>query len=67
MSLSEQWHNHEGYRAVFLAALTGITANPAFFGPIHQGEPASAVRFAKDVLAAAIDATQSTGGDLEPF
>lgn len=52
--LPDGWSNHEGYRAIFLAALQGIVANPNFFGPILQGEPASAVRFAQDVLAAAL-------------
>lgn len=61
--LPDDWHNHEGYRAIFLAALTGITANPAFFGAIHQGEPRSAVKFAKDVLIAALQAQQETSED----
>ena len=58
--LPADWHNHEGYRAIFLAALTGITANPQFFGPIYQGEPMGAVRFAERVLEAAL--SQHQGG-----
>ena len=58
-ALPESWHNHDGYRAIFNAALTGICANPAFFGAIYQGSPAGAVKFASDVLAAALTFTAS--------
>lgn len=54
IDLPDGWHNHDGYRAVFLAALQGICANPHFFGAIHQGSPNAAVTFAKEVLAEAI-------------
>lgn len=47
-------NNHDGYRAIFNAALTGICANPEFFGFIHQGNPQSAVEFANEVVLAAI-------------
>jgi hypothetical protein len=47
-------NNHEGYRAIFNAALTGICANPNFFGPILQGSPEAAVNFANEVTLAAI-------------
>lgn len=58
--LPDDWYDYDAHRAIFLAALTGITANPAFFGAIHQGEPRSAVKFAKDVLIAALQAQQET-------
>jgi len=45
--------------AVFNAALTGICANPAFFGPIHQGSPVAAVEFASSVVFAIWTATPS--------
>lgn len=45
--------NHSGYRAIFNAALSGIVANPVFFGPIMQGSPAAAVEFADSVVLAA--------------
>lgn len=35
---------------IFCAALTGICANPAFFGPIMQQEPRAAVGFAAAVV-----------------
>lgn len=47
-------NNHEGYRAIFNAALTGICANPSFFGPILQGSPEAAVNFANEVTLVAI-------------
>jgi len=46
--------NHEGYRAIFNAALAGICANPNFFGPIMQQSPEAAVQFANEVTLAAI-------------
>ena len=39
--------------AVYLAALTGIIANPQFFGAIHQGHPGAAVVFADSAVAEA--------------
>lgn len=47
-------NNHDGYRAIFNAALSGICANPNFFGPIMQQNPESAVDFANEVVLAAI-------------
>ena len=47
--------NHAGYRDIFNAAVTGILANPAFFGPVFQGEPEAAVDFADLVVVAAIN------------
>lgn len=49
--LPQGWHNHEGYRQIFCAALTGIIANKDFSGPITQGCPEAAVEFAKQVVA----------------
>jgi hypothetical protein len=46
--------NHNGYRSIFNAALTGICANPAFFGQTMQGDPRAAVEFANEVTLAAI-------------
>lgn len=46
--------NHEGYRAIFNAALTGICANPNFFGPVMQQSPQAAVDFANEVTLATI-------------
>jgi len=37
--------------AVYLAALTGIIANPQFFGAVHQGQPWGAVEFASATVA----------------
>lgn len=52
---STQWDsNHEGYRAIFNAALSGICANPNFFGSIMQQQPEAAVDFANEVVLAAI-------------
>lgn len=42
---------HVGAMSTFNAALTGICANPAFFGPIMQQSPAAAVDFANEVVA----------------
>ena len=54
-TFSSDWNaNHEGYRAIFNAALTGICANPNFFGPIMQQSPRAAVEFANEVVLAAI-------------
>lgn len=47
-------NNHEGYRAIFNSALSGICANPAFFGAVMQGDPRAAVDFANEVTLAAI-------------
>ncbi len=50
-----KWNtNHDGYRAIFNAALTGICANPHFFGPLMQHAPGAAVDFANEVVLAAI-------------
>ena len=46
--------NHEGYRAIFNAAIAGICANPNFFGSTMQGAPEAAVHFANEVTLAAI-------------
>lgn len=46
--------NHDGYRAIFNAALSGICANPYFFGPLMQQAPEAAVAFANEVVLAAI-------------
>lgn len=55
--MSARWDtNHAGYRAIFNAALTGICANPAFFGPLMQQSPDAAVEFASTVVLAAIKA-----------
>lgn len=52
---STKWNsNHEGYRAIFNAALSGICANPNFFGSIMQQQPEAAVDFANEVVLAAI-------------
>lgn len=68
--MSARWDtNHAGYRAIFNAALTGICANPAFFGPMMQQSPDAAVEFASAVVLAAIKAdglasdTTSAEGD----
>lgn len=47
-------NNHEGYRAIFNAALAGICANPNLFGATLQGDPRAAVEFANEVTLAAI-------------
>lgn len=53
--METRWdNNHEGYRAIFNAALTGICANPNFFGSIMQQQPEAAVDFANEVVLAAI-------------
>lgn len=52
---SPTWdNNHDGYRAIFNAALSGICANPNFFGSTMQGAPEAAVHFANEVTLAAI-------------
>lgn len=56
--------NHSGYREIFCAALTGICANPAFFGAGFQGDPSAAIQFAdKIVIAAARSETEPTNLD----
>jgi hypothetical protein len=47
-------NNHEGYRSIFNAALSGICANPVFFEAVMQGSPKTAVQFANEVTLAAI-------------
>lgn len=46
--------NHEGYRQIFCAALTGILANPALFEGWGDLAGECAVRRANDVVVAAI-------------
>jgi len=46
--------NHEGYRAIFNAALTGFIANKDFHSQVFQGSPQAAVEFADEVVVAAI-------------
>lgn len=46
--------NHDGYLAIFNAALSGICANPNFFGSTMQGSPEAAVHFANEVTLATI-------------
>lgn len=54
-NFSTEWdNNHEGYRAIFNSALSGICANPNFFGSIMQQSPEAAVDFANEVVLAAI-------------
>lgn len=52
--MNKDWHNHDGYRAIYLAALTGIYANPVFHGPLFQGSSEEAHKQAKLAVAAAI-------------
>jgi hypothetical protein len=60
--MTDTWDtNHAGYRAIFNAALTGICANPAFFGPIMQQSPFAAVEFANSVVLAAIKSNLGEG------
>ncbi len=42
----------EASHRVFCAALSGICANPAFFGPLFQQEPQAAVAFAMKAVIA---------------
>lgn len=54
-SFDPHWNNnHGGYRDIFNAALSGICANPNFFGAIMQQRPEAAVEFANEVTLAAI-------------
>lgn len=57
--------NHAGYRAIFNAALTGILANPGFFGPIMQGDPEAAVAFANRVVVLATTPTATPADAVE--
>lgn len=52
--------------AVYLAALTGIIANPQFFGAIHQGSPTAAAEFASETVAA-VFGDDIAKPDTEPF
>ncbi len=54
------------FDAVFNSALTGICANPAFFGPVYQGSPFAAVEFASSVVFAiwATPSDKEGGSDL---
>lgn len=57
----ETWDtNHEGYRAIFNAALNGFIANKDFHGPVSQGNAQAAVEFASEVVLAAIRARTAT-------
>lgn len=49
--LPRGWHNHESYRQIFCAALTGFIANKDFHCAEYQGNPKAAVDFAKEVVA----------------
>ena len=49
--LPKGWHNHEGYRQIFCAALNGFISNKDFGGAISQSHPKAAVDFAKQVVA----------------
>lgn len=54
MKRQPRWNpESEHCRDVFCAALQGICANPAFFGPIFQQSPTAAVEFADAVVLAA--------------
>lgn len=46
--------NHEGLRAIFDAAISGICANPHFFGPIMQQSPRAAIEFANSIVLEAL-------------
>jgi hypothetical protein len=52
--LPDDWHNKDAYRAIYLAALQGILANPEFVGPAFQGEALSAAQFAREVIRASL-------------
>lgn len=52
--MTQHWHNHEGYRAIYLAALTGVYANPDFNGCDIQGRQDTAHNIAKRAVEAAI-------------
>lgn len=47
--------------AVYLAALTGIIANPQFFGATYQGDPSGAAFFASSVVAEVFGDAKATG------
>ncbi len=49
--LEAGWQSDPGRIAVFAAALSGICANPAFFGPLMQQSPTAALDFAEAALA----------------
>jgi len=49
--LPKGWHNHDGYRQIFCAALTGFISNKDFGGAVSQSQPDAAVDFAKQVVA----------------
>ncbi len=44
--------SHDANASIFLAALQGICANPAFFGPLFQQSPKAAVEFAQACVRA---------------
>jgi hypothetical protein len=45
---------------IFAAALSGISANPAFFGPLYQQSPRGAVEFAMECVREARAAIAET-------
>lgn len=52
---TRQWNTQDrGLAQMFCAALQGITANPAFFGPVFQQSPTAAIQFADEVVMAFI-------------
>lgn len=46
--------NDAGLHEIFCAAITGICANPSFFGPLFQQHPDAAVEFADQVVLSAL-------------
>lgn len=46
--------NHAGLSDIFCAAITGICANPNFFGPLFQQSPDAVIEFADQVVLSAI-------------
>lgn len=60
MTSHQMGHDYER-DAVYLAALTGIIANPQFFGATFQGAPSEAAFFASSVVAEVFGDTKATG------
>jgi len=53
-ALPKRWHNHDGLRAIYCAALAGTYANPDFNGPHMQGSADEAHKIAKAAVTAAL-------------
>ncbi len=67
--MGENWDtNHDGLRAIFIAAIQGICANPHFIDTYQfQGSPEAAVEFANKVVLATLKSSADSEDDPSPL